>query len=406
MPPNKPVRSLTDLSLIQLADQIVGVCKTSTAEREDPVMTRGHSNSLSNIKSTLEYLPSVLTDALVDRLINSLIDKRDRTLTPLFSAFSCLPLHHISKLDFRRAFMGYRLSRDLNIAFKSFCAQILAKTDRLTELVLIAKCTDVILSCLAEHCHQLVHLNVALSDGVTDQGIKVLCPSKCTDIDSNTTKQDWLNKGCSNLKILNLKDCYISPAVIAELVTRLPRLRRVYYTNMAVVVQELSKIQNLRSPDPQDKLDKSSHAERETFLLDYFEFYSSENENFDLSTVQVTLPKLTALKLLIKDYHMNSLAEFKGNHLQQIDLELSSDTGPGCEIFFRSSFASNLTNISLQLTSFPADCVLAIAKNCTMLNTFKFTASTLEQEGKLVPSSSYFQNLQVYLNFIIIMSFL
>ena len=361
MAPSKPVRSLTDLSIKQLTNQIVTVCKANPG---------GDSANLTTLKNALQYLPGVLADTLVDKLINNLIDKRDRTLNPLFAAFRCLPLNSITKLDFRRAFMGYRLSRDLNVAFKSFCAEILVKTDRLTELVLIAKCTDAILKCLADNCHQLVHLNVAISDGITDEGVQVLCPA------SESSNKSHL--GCYNLKIFNLKDCYISPPAIAKLVINLPKLRRVYYTNMASVVQELRK-------SPQD-----------TFCLDYFEFYSSENESFDLCTVPETLPELTTLKLLVKDHHMNKLTEYKGC-LQQIELELSSETGPGCANFFRSLCASNLTNISLQMTSFPADCILAIASNCSKLNTFKFVASTLENEEKLVPSTKYFQCLKEFI---------
>jgi len=362
MPRLRDVRSLTDLCLELLAQEITNTCK------QDPDYVR-----LGSMSGTLEWLPGVLADALVNRLINSLIDKRDRTLKPLFAAFTVMPLAAISKLDFRRAFAGYRLSRDLNEAFKSFCEEILVKTVRLTELVLIAKCTDGILKCVSQYCHQLVHLDVSLSDAITDNGLSVLSGKSREEGDNETS-----SRGCSNLKIINLNSCTnISASSISELVLALPKLRSIYYTDMAKVIQELHK----------------SSQEHKTFPLNYFEFYSSENENFDLKTVPETLPYLTTLKLLVKDEHLNYLTKFEGT-LEQIDLELSWQTGQGCVQFFRSPAARNLVHINLQLISLPGECILAIAQNCLKLNTFKFTASTLEREDVLVPDSKYFQSLQ------------
>jgi len=361
----KPVGSMLDLSVRKLASMLAEKYRSLNSQK---------SLELASIRCMLDNLPVPLLELLIGQLTSLLIG-RDRQTTAFYASFSSFPIQNVTVLDFSRLFHGFRLKRSQNTMFKEFVVDIVMQATHLSKLVLIGKCTDKILSQLGLSCPRLRELNISLSDDITDLGLKDLLP-----------RSSQGTQGCSSLRLLDLTKCWtISPSGATDLILHLPQLKRLCYINMRAVAAELSEVHGQKGY--RDKI----------YNLDYFECTEPTNQVMDVLSkgiVSCLFPHLSTLKLLLNDQDVGTLVNLKG--LLHVELELmNSSVSPkdGFTKFFTHPSSSNLSQIVLLITTFTADCLEMIAKNCSKLQVFKFTGTTLVGEEKLVGNSKYFNKL-------------
>lgn len=377
MPPFKGVPKLEHACLLQFAQVCSTTCTRLEAWQDEalpevPELSRQFSVSINSLPTTLleRIIPMVLR-AMAMAL------RRRRAHRGLLKAIECLPQPGLRKLDIGALFADVRLFGPVNTQCKLLLTQAFQNLPHLTHLNLVGKCTDEMLREIAQHCPNLLELNVPVSD-ITDRGLMALCGES---LDENGRDQGL--SGCRHLRKLGILNCdRVTTMGVAGALRYLNELTSLVYDKMANAVELLAKVD----------LDYINGCKclAITHVDQFSTFFDFENRPDTIPIILRACPHLEALKFYVSDagcYHLTAIPNLK--HLQ-IETE-NLQNGFSALI----SQSPQLSTLELTFRQMNVDHMLLIADTCSQLTVLKLIGFQVERSEVLEPKRSYFQQLRV-----------
>ncbi|KAG8236541.1 hypothetical protein J437_LFUL011318 [Ladona fulva] len=383
---NKPVK-LETLSMRVVAKYIQESCTYLESQKSENnhVITSSEEILRDKIERQVENTPGPILEILLVEVIHKQITEivSRRTSKGLIEALHVLLRPCLKSVDLGRMFS--RLPRNITAPCEVLLPMKLMHMSYLSELDLLSRCTDEILSTLSRCCPFLKKLNISYSDLVTDAGLRYLCGLS----DEQEKETDGTCCGCKKINSLGLEKLWETTVEgVRAIVEGLPELQFMRYDQIGEIF--FRKLNETYPSHSVTKIPKKCEEYRLAYFDQTYNVFTPSDDLIDYITE--CCPHVCMLKLYAPDSFLPSFKSWK--KVENFALEIDGACGPGLINYFES-VGSNLVVINISFDSLESKHLKALGKYCPKVKELTLMGTEMN-ENEALKNENYFTELEVF----------